>query len=454
MLKKRADDASRGSPAANRGDTGGERSRPPDQTGLQPGKRIGGRYVLMERLGLGGMGEVWLAELEGAGAFRRRVVIKVLAPERRGDARIAGMLADEARVVGLLHHPGIIAAVDYLESETEGPIFVLEFVDGCSLRSALKVARKRGERLPEALAAHVGAAVARALDAAHTACDLDGKPLHLVHRDVASDNVLLSRSGAVYLGDFGVARARGNTEVTDPGAGPKGKRGYMAPEQERGDRVTPATDIYALGKVLAEAVGPECGPGLRAVIEKATRTDPVDRYQTAAELAFALGHACPELRNPVAELAAWLQRAAPEALHQFRTANGSIRRDSLPPPGVMVRRPLEGPQFGAVARKRRRWPAIAGAALGLLVGGTAMALYFRPKIPQDAPTGELRVTSRPGGAQVYVDGSLRGKSPITFALPAGHHSIRVGDPKSGRWRTADVELPAGSKGDVDVDLSE
>src|SRR5207248_10507231 len=101
------------------------------------------------------MGEVWLAELEGAGAFRRRVVIKVLAPERRGDPRIATMLADEARIVGLLHHPGIVAAVDYLESETEGPIFVLEFVDGCSLRSALTVARRRGERLPDALAAQL-----------------------------------------------------------------------------------------------------------------------------------------------------------------------------------------------------------------------------------------------------------------------------------------------------------
>src|SRR5439155_21428009 len=100
------------------------------------------RYVLEQRLGLGGMGEVWLAELEGAGAFRRRVVLKVLAPERRGDPRIAAMLADEARVVGALHHPGIVAALDYLETEEHGPVFVLEFVDGPSLRSVLKISRR------------------------------------------------------------------------------------------------------------------------------------------------------------------------------------------------------------------------------------------------------------------------------------------------------------------------
>src|SRR4051812_37266697 len=155
------------------------------------------------------MGEVWLAELEGAGAFRRRVVLKVLAPERRGDPRIAAMLADEARVVGALHHPGIVAAIGYLETEEHGPVFVLEFVDGASLRTVLKGARRQNAMLPEALAAHVGVQVAHALHAAHTAIGADGESLGVVHRDVAPDNVLLSRSGAVYLGDFGVARAVG-----------------------------------------------------------------------------------------------------------------------------------------------------------------------------------------------------------------------------------------------------
>ena len=224
---------------------------------LRAGERIGGRYLLIDRLGLGGMGEVWLADLEGAGAFRRRVVIKVLAPERRGDPRIATMLADEARIVGLLHHPGIVAAVDYLESESEGPIFVLEFVDGCSLRSALKVARKRGERLPEALAAQVGADVARALNAAHNACDRDGKPLHLVHRDIASDNVLISRSGAVYLGDFGVAHLPDATGQAAAGARAEavGTLAYMAPEQRRGE-VSPAADVYASAVVLFDRSRP------------------------------------------------------------------------------------------------------------------------------------------------------------------------------------------------------
>jgi len=116
------------------------------------------------------MGEVWLAELQGPARSAAGWSSRCSLPSAAATPAFALMLAEEARLVGLLHHPGFVSAVDYLESETEGPIFVLEFVDGCSLRSALKIARRRNELLPEPLAAHVGAQVARALQAAHTAC--------------------------------------------------------------------------------------------------------------------------------------------------------------------------------------------------------------------------------------------------------------------------------------------
>src|SRR5207244_4916182 len=118
--------------------------------------------------------------------------------------------------------------------------------------------------ITRALESHVGSQVAHDLHATHTAVGLDGNPLNIVHRDVAPDNVLLSRSGAVYLGDFGVARAVGNSDVTQPGS-PKGKLGYMAPEQARGQQVGPATDLFGLGRVVAEAADVNCGPALREV---------------------------------------------------------------------------------------------------------------------------------------------------------------------------------------------
>jgi Protein kinase domain/PEGA domain len=440
---------------------------------LREGDRIGGRYELIERLGQGGMGEVWLAELQGAGAFRRRVVIKMLAPERRGDRRIACMLADEARVVGLLHHPGIVAAVDYLESDREGPVFVLEFVDGCSLRTALKVARRRNHLMPESVAASVGAQVARALHAAHTACDRDGRPLHLVHRDISPDNVLISRGGGVYLGDFGVARARGSAEISDPAAGPKGKLGYMAPEQATGDPVGPQADIFSLGRVVAEAADVHCGPALRKVLDKATAQKPRHRFQTAAELAAALARVCPPLADPDGALSEWLRRAAPEALQHRRTTAGAAPavRSEAPPAGVALAEaagPARGaaaqPLFAEVGAPRRRALKIV-AALGALlalslpaawmVEASRSALASRGRAAGfHASTGELRVSSQPPGAEVYVDGALRGTTPMTLGLAAGQHSVRVGSARLSRWRAADVHMHPGSSGRVDFDLSQ
>lgn len=428
---------------------------------LKAGRPIGGRYILERRLGLGGMGEVWLAELHGDGKFRRRVVIKVLAPERRGDDRIAQMLADEARVVGLLHHPGIVAALDYLDTPEEGPVFVLEYVDGTSLRTALRLARHANELMPEALAAHVGAQVARALHAAHIARDREGTPLRVVHRDVSPDNVLLSRSGAVYLGDFGVARAAGSSDVSSPGAAPKGKVGYMAPEQAARQPVGPPADVFSLGRVIAEAADVNCGPALRAVLDKATAEDAAARYQSAAAFAAALIAACPPPADADGELSGWLARAAADALGLRTTSHGDAPPADVPPPRRVSPPP---PLFAAVPPPRSRWlraAAWAGVALAVLLPiafivaeAEQRGLIHLRKPGMHAPAGELQVRSQPGAAEVYVDGSLRGQTPFSMTLPVGHHTVRVGNPRLERWRAADVTVRENVLHSLEVDLTE
>jgi serine/threonine protein kinase len=419
---------------------------------LRAGERIGERYTLEQRLGAGGMGEVWLAVLHGAGAFRRRVVLKVLAPERRGDAQLAAMLADEARLVAMLHHPGIVAALDYLETEEHGPVFVLEFVDGASLRSILTLLRRHGTQLPEELAAYVGAQVALALHAAHTAA------MSIIHRDVAPDNVLISRQGAIYLGDFGVASAEGLKEVSDPGAAPKGKRAYMAPEQAQGQPVGPPADVYSLGKVIAEATQP--GPRLLAVLLKATAELPQERFATAAELAAALHEAVPPPVDPAASLARWLDDNAPEAQVARRTSHGTR---SEPPPAGRARKAPE--LFKSVPPPTRRWLKVAALGVALIIVILPLALIasahggvrFLTTAIAGTPSpshGDLRVTSRPIAAEVYVDGLLRGTTPVTVELPVGKHAVRIGSPRMERWRAADVQIKDGVEHELDIDLTQ
>jgi serine/threonine protein kinase len=413
---------------------------------LQAGEHIGGRYRLEQRLGAGGMGEVWLAELEGAGAFRRRVVLKLLAPHRRGDERLAAMLADEARVVGQLHHPGIVAAIDYLESEEHGPVFVLEFVDGASLRAVLYILRMEGKSMPEELAAFVGAQVARALHVAHTA------PSPIVHRDVAPDNILLSREGLVSLGDFGVALASGNWEVTDPGTAPKGKREYMAPEQAQGLPIGPPADLYALGKVISEAT--VAGPRLKAVLARATAVDPAQRQSSGAELAAELLAACPPPPEPETALAQWLSQHAGAAMVP---RGGRAPQRSAPPPAGRGTPP--DTLFKSVPKPTRLWLKITAAAVAIgaltavglerrKLGFVAAALAGQPQ----GHEGELKITSQPPAAEVYVDGNLRGTTPLTIDLPAGRHTIRLGSIPLNRFRGAEVDLHEGVQHELAVDL--
>jgi serine/threonine protein kinase len=432
---------------------------------LAEGATIAGRYRLLRRLGLGGMGEVWLAMMEGAGTFRRKVVLKLVAPDRRGDERLESMLADEARVLGLLHHPGIVTALDFAEDPHLGPLLVLDYVDGPSLRSALKLAKRRQLGLPHELAAFIGAEVARALDFAHRAADVDGTALHLVHRDVSPDNVLLSSDGAVLLADFGVARATVNSEVTFPGAAPKGKRGYMAPEQAAGRPVGPQADVYSLGRVMAESIDGDPPEALKAVLDKATAAEPADRYASAAALAAALVAACPPPSEATLAVAAWLRQAAPEAL-QARDTSPGITPVSKPTPHRSGRtapeQPPEPPMFSSVTR--RKWPAprfVLTALFFAALLGAPLALWLRfadsgkqNQAKAKPPVGELRVVSAPTGAEIYVDGTLRGYAPLLVKLPPGRHQLRVGAPRLERWRAAEIVIEANKSVSREIDLTE
>ena len=270
-----------------------------------------GRMELVALLGEGGMGRVFEAVLLGEQGFRKRLALKVI----RADVadRVEGLardLVDEARTGGLLHHPGVVDVYDF--GITEGqPWIAMELVRGCSLADLLAAAGA----LPPGLVLELGAAIAAALDHAHSLGDGDIKGL--VHRDLKPSNVLLGRDGEIKLVDFGLARAvdaaGGRTE---PGAS-RGTPAYMSPEQAQAKRVDGRSDLFALGAVLFELatgerllqgetlvqvmmslirIGERIGdpafadalddrlPGLADIVQRCCRAEADERYASASEV--------------------------------------------------------------------------------------------------------------------------------------------------------------------------
>lgn len=205
-----------------------------------------GRFRLLQRIGIGGMGEIFLAEEDATG---RRVAIKRLLPQCAKDPVFIGMFLDEARLAEQLRHPNVC---EVFEHGLEGRHYflVMEHIDGVSLRELLEARGFRG--IPFPLAARILAEVASGLDYAHRFAGADGKPLGVVHRDVSPANIMISREGRVKIVDFGLAKARTQIMKTQPGL-VKGKFGYLAPEQ-LGGKIDWRTDLFALGLCAYEAV--------------------------------------------------------------------------------------------------------------------------------------------------------------------------------------------------------
>ncbi|MFT3927595.1 MAG: protein kinase [Myxococcales bacterium] len=283
----------------------------------QPKGRIApfGKYLLLQRVSVGGMAEVFKALPTGSSRIDQIVAIKRILPNIAEDSEFIGMFIDEARIAGQLTHPNICRI--YELGRVRGDHYIaMQFLWGRDLLKVMNRLKKLGEVVPPPAASFIAAKACAALHYAHTKCDASGEPLNIIHRDVSPQNIIVGYSGQVKLIDFGVARAASQSQKTQAGI-LKGKFGYMSPEMIRSLPVDHRSDVFAMGICLHEALTgsrlfygetdfatleqvrdarvvppsakvPGIPAALDAIVLKALARDVQDRYASAQDMEQAL----------------------------------------------------------------------------------------------------------------------------------------------------------------------
>ncbi len=218
---------------------------------LGPGALIG-RWEVVRRLGSGGMADVYLAQSKGEAGFEKLVAIKVMHGHLARNQRAVDHFLDEARLAARIHHPNVVGIQD-LGKIGNDYVIVMDYVEGVDLERLLASARAAQRPIPVDVALGVLVRICDGLHAAHTATGPDGTPLGIIHRDVKSANVLVSRQGGVKVVDFGIAKAATQAHLTIAGE-TKGTPSMMAPEQRVGEVVDVRADVYSVGAVGYELV--------------------------------------------------------------------------------------------------------------------------------------------------------------------------------------------------------
>ncbi|HEX3344281.1 MAG TPA: serine/threonine-protein kinase, partial [Polyangiaceae bacterium] len=222
---------------------------------LEPrrGMRLG-RYELLTLLASGGMAQVFIARLAGQHGFERLVALKTMRPEHAESDAFRRMFLDEAQLAARIRHVNVVEVLDL--GDEQGIVYqAMTLVEGDSVAALLRRRRQLGARgLPHGVAARIVADVLSGLHAAHELTDADGRALHIVHRDVSPQNVLVSVDGIAKIADFGIAKARLRlADETDAGQ-IKGKFAYMAPEQLERRTTDRRADVFSTGVMLWEAL--------------------------------------------------------------------------------------------------------------------------------------------------------------------------------------------------------
>ena len=355
-----------------------------------------GKYTLFERIGRGGMADVFKGRVQGPAGFERVFVVKRILPHLSDDPQFTRMFIEEAKLSARLNHPNIVQVFE-LGAVDKEYFIAMEYVRGRDLAETMRTLWARiGPPRPE-LVAYIGREMCRALAYAHDLTGDDGEPLGMIHRDVSPSNVMLSYEGAVKLLDFGIAKALGGEEQesgTQRGT-LKGKFAYMAPEQTQGNDVDRRIDIFATGIVLHEILtgrrlfkgendlqtvervrqcdvappslqNPLCPPELDGIVLRALARNRDERFQSSSEMADALDDVVHAARFQPGHLAMLMRDLFPT------DAGGAGARVTTTMSGLAVapdllgrplahhpahdRPPARQPQPGDVAADRIRCP--------------------------------------------------------------------------------------------------
>ncbi|MBN2385338.1 protein kinase [bacterium] len=327
-----------------------------------------GKYTIMEKIAIGGMAEIFKARQRGVEGFEKLVALKRILPHLSDNKEFVRMLVDEGKIAAQLTHQNI--AQIYELGEQQGYYYIaMEYVLGKDLKTLMTQARHCHLPLSQEQAALIISKLCCGLDYAHRQKDINGRDLHIVHRDISPQNVLISYEGEVKIIDFGIAKAAAKDHHTRAGA-LKGKILYMSPEQAWGKNIDKRSDIFSLGTLLyemltqqrlflapteiqilqkvreAQIVPPrqideQIPLELEHIVLKALARNPDQRYQTAGEMQRELDTILftRERKQGDFDLAAYMARlfqGKPNTLITTRTEDDDqdVKTEILPAPDL------------------------------------------------------------------------------------------------------------------------
>ncbi len=399
------------------------------------------------------MATVHIGRLLGPSGFSRTVAIKQLHPQFAKDPDFAKRFLDEARLAARISHPNVVPTLDIVALDRE-LFVVMDYDAGESLASVMRCLAARGEAAPPDVMVAILIDILQGLAAAHLATSDQGTPLHIVHRDVSPQNILVGINGLARLADFGVAKAAGRLSTTSEGE-VRGKLAYMAPEQVRGRAVDARTDVYASAVVLWEAltgarlfdapspmsamtavlekripapstVRPGIPAALDAVVLRGLARDPERRYSSAEEMIGALERAhTPATSRAVRQ---WLESVVGERLRARADQVAAIEK-ARPEEGVEADAAVAPPSEGALPPASSPSPAVTWRAPYLALAAalvTVVALLLllspsrrAPEVGADALAVATSVATTPAAAP-----SASAAPPPSASIPTTSASAR------------------------------